>query len=471
MSPEIPAFAVVGHPNEGKSSVVATLTENDSVGISPYPGETVENREFPVRIDDRTVLRFIDTPGFQHPRGILRWFRENEPDRAGLARRFLEAHVKNSKWHHDHMLLEPVARGLGILHVLDGSRPLSSTDRVEMEILRLCGNPRMAVINPKEACTESLEEWKDACARCFSTVRIFDAHQATFVERIALLESLRAINQEWEAQLGEVITVFRQDWDRRITQAAHIIVRLLERVTRHTESVRVPDPEGERQREEGLKHRYRQAVRKLERESHERIRRLYRHHVFDVDLPEQSLLAEDLFTSRTWQVLGLRRHQLITAAGLLGGGLGAKIDLMFAGLSFGTFTLGGAALAVLAGWLKGERLASIRIVRLPIGGTRLTIGPSTNPQFPFILVDRALLYFRYISTRPHVWRREDDSRPRVEEPQEGYTTGWDGTRRRLCLRLLSPRLSFREEEKAREGVCRLLEKSLRQCTESVPKGL
>ncbi len=32
-------FAIVGHPNEGKSCVVSTLTEDDSVGISPTPGE------------------------------------------------------------------------------------------------------------------------------------------------------------------------------------------------------------------------------------------------------------------------------------------------------------------------------------------------------------------------------------------------------------------------------------------------
>lgn len=36
----IPVFAVIGHPNEGKSSVVATLVENDRIRISPVPGET-----------------------------------------------------------------------------------------------------------------------------------------------------------------------------------------------------------------------------------------------------------------------------------------------------------------------------------------------------------------------------------------------------------------------------------------------
>ncbi|MEJ1408867.1 MAG: GTPase, partial [Candidatus Sedimenticola sp. (ex Thyasira tokunagai)] len=35
-----PVFAVVGHPNKGKSSVVAALTQNDQVEISPLSGTT-----------------------------------------------------------------------------------------------------------------------------------------------------------------------------------------------------------------------------------------------------------------------------------------------------------------------------------------------------------------------------------------------------------------------------------------------
>ena len=67
----IPEFAILGHPNEGKSSVLSTLAEDDSVRVSPIPGETTECRSFPVIIDGREVLRFTDTPGFQNPARVL----------------------------------------------------------------------------------------------------------------------------------------------------------------------------------------------------------------------------------------------------------------------------------------------------------------------------------------------------------------------------------------------------------------
>ncbi|HEY6100237.1 MAG TPA: hypothetical protein VIW03_12450 [Anaeromyxobacter sp.] len=37
MTDEIPRFAVVGRVNKGKSSIVATLAEDDSVRVDPRP--------------------------------------------------------------------------------------------------------------------------------------------------------------------------------------------------------------------------------------------------------------------------------------------------------------------------------------------------------------------------------------------------------------------------------------------------
>ena len=36
----VPVFAVVGRVNRGKSSIIATLAEEDSIAISPLPGTT-----------------------------------------------------------------------------------------------------------------------------------------------------------------------------------------------------------------------------------------------------------------------------------------------------------------------------------------------------------------------------------------------------------------------------------------------
>ena len=39
---DVPLFVVVGNVNQGKSSVVAALSENETIPIDTYPGTTAQ---------------------------------------------------------------------------------------------------------------------------------------------------------------------------------------------------------------------------------------------------------------------------------------------------------------------------------------------------------------------------------------------------------------------------------------------
>src|SRR5690606_17221497 len=69
----VPHLCVVGHPNKGKSSIVSTLTENDSVRIGTESGTTTNADSFEFMLDQRVLLRLTDTPGFQRARQVLSW--------------------------------------------------------------------------------------------------------------------------------------------------------------------------------------------------------------------------------------------------------------------------------------------------------------------------------------------------------------------------------------------------------------
>ena len=51
----LPRFAVVGHPNKGKSSIVATLAQNDGIAIALEPGTTRNSQRYPLSVDDRPL--------------------------------------------------------------------------------------------------------------------------------------------------------------------------------------------------------------------------------------------------------------------------------------------------------------------------------------------------------------------------------------------------------------------------------
>ena len=87
-----PAFAVVGHPNKGKSSIVATLAQDDSVAISAQSGTTRTAETLQVEVGS-SRFALIDTPGFQRPARVLQWLEQHADSaeqRQGAVQKFIE---------------------------------------------------------------------------------------------------------------------------------------------------------------------------------------------------------------------------------------------------------------------------------------------------------------------------------------------------------------------------------------------
>jgi len=467
MSENTPAFAIVGHPNEGKSSVVSTLAENDRVNISPTPGETIVCQTFPVSIDDREIIRFIDTPGFQNPKRTFRWMTAHAEENDRIVQAFIDIHADDPDLAQDCELLTPIAQGAGIIYVVDGSRPLRSVDKAEMEILRLTGAPRMAIINCKDDDTAYLSQWKTAFRRHFNSIRIFNAHQATYAERISLLESLKGIDQDWVAPISTVISAFKKNWDHRNALTAEIILTMLTDSIEFSISKNYTEKISEDALKKKLFNQYTSAIAKIEIAAHQRIRRLYKHNIFNYDLPPQSIVHQGLFNEKTWQVLGLKRKQLATLAGITGGTIGAAIDIAAHGLTFGLFTIAGGAVG--AGWAAlggGRQLAEAKVAGLALGGQQTQIGPNENIQFLYVLIDRALIFYEHIINWAHGRR---DTAPSVAAKDDflesaGYTAKWDISDQRKCTAFLhaSRRDNALKKEKADRELRTLIRNELKK---------
>ena len=391
----IPEFAVLGHPNEGKSSVVSTLTENDQIRVSQVPGETTVSKTYTVKIDGKEIIRFVDTPGFQVPRQTLAWFREYSGDT--LLDSFISTFKMDPFFADECELMAPVAKGAGIIYVVDGSRPVRADDLAEMEILRLTGRPRMAVINSKTREKDYTEQWKQEFRKHFNVIRVFNSNEADFFERIRMLESLKAIDQDWEQGIERVIQAFKGEWKKRNRLVCAYITHGLEQAVGFSLSRKLTSTGDPIQLREDLTQAYQKEVKAMEKQMFSRIRSLFRHHLYEYPLPDYSILRQDLFSQQTWEVLGLSKKQLAAAGAVVGGTMGAMVDTAAAGMTFGVFTAIGSALGA------GSALVGIRkLVRKGRQGKdRIQVGPNENIQFLYVLMDRALLYYAHITRRPH----------------------------------------------------------------------
>ena len=456
MESMIPEIAVMGHPNEGKSSVLSTLTEDDSVRISPYPGETTVCRTFPVIIDNREILRLTDTPGFQNPGRLLAQFKTftgSSEDRL----RQLQAYTGSTHdLKEDHELLTPVARGAGIIYVVNGARPVRNVDRDEMELLRLIGKPRMAVINSKAEDNHHLSQWKDELAMHFNSIRLFNAHHAGYRERLALLEVLKAIDQDWQQIFENVIDIVKQNWDNRIATSSHIISRFLSEVLQLNLSSNLGQDVSEDKVRAQLVKRYTEKINNLEKQAHEQIRNLFKHNQFDYRLPPHSILNEDIFSERSWQLLGLSKNQFILFGGLSGGAVGAGIDVAALGHGLGVFTALGAVGGAIGALTGRKRLDyETRLLGMKISGPRITIGPAGSISLLFVLINRSLHFFEHMANWSH--GRRDYQIPSdipVNNSIENHTKDWPASQLKQCHDFFKS-ADHPESEKHREAAVKM----------------
>ncbi len=474
MSEMVPTFAIVGAVNHGKSSVVSTLAENDQVRISSMPGETVACQRFWLR----DLFAFYDTPGFQNAIEALRELQPAARARDPLAvfRDFLARHSGEQDFEAECRLLEPIVKeDAGIIYVVDGSEPLLEIHIAEMEILRLTGQPRLAIINRTKA-EDHLEEWRRRLALHFNAVREFNAHHASFSDRVELLETLAGIEQRWKPRLMDAVAIFREEWEKRLDDCTDIICELLTVALTHTESAAGSEL-ASRQKAiaEKLKAQFMRSVSEREAQAHRELILLFEHHRVKPTHSIDHVIDAGLFSEETWRLFGLNEKQLVVAGALGGAAAGALFDLATAGHSIGLPTVLGAAGGAVGSFLMGKRRPEFK-ARLPgafpfaagrqlqLSGRTLSVGPCQAVNFPWILLDRAFGVFCYLLGRTHA-RRDDATlgAAQLKEVLEQYganSSHWSEEKRKTCERIFVALRRNKSTAEQRETLRRIIREQL-----------
>jgi len=402
----VPAFAVVGHPNKGKSSLVATLSQDDSVRISMLPGTTVEARTFPMKVDGEVLYQLIDTPGFQRAHKTLAWLKDHETtihERAEVVREFVNTFKNTTKFHDECELLTPILDGAGILYVVDGSKPYGSEFEAEMEILRWTGQPCMALINMIGESNYS-QQWKKALSQFFQIVRVFNAVNAEFEQHVELLRAFGQLNERWRQPLEKAVTFILKDRKDRLEQSARLIAENISQSINLKMSKKFSENENPDSYKAKLKQDYFEELKNKEQRCRKTIEKVYHYHNIDRHENNFKLLDENLFSEQTWSIFGLSQQELLMT-GLAGGAaMGLVVDVAVGGASLLLGAGIGALIGGVGALISYDKLANIDVLGLPLGGHELQIGPIDNRNFPYVLLGRALLHLELIENRTHAMR-------------------------------------------------------------------
>ena len=401
-----PKFAVVGHPNKGKSSIVSTLAFDDSVQISDTPGTTTKKRSFPLKVDGKVLYELFDTPGFQRARRVLAWLEKHDvpaDKKYEVVQAFINEHKEDERFNDEIELLEPIMAGAGIIYVVDGSKPYGEEYEAEMEILRWTGQPSMALINLIED-TNYVDEWKRALGHYFKMVRVFNPMKANVTQHLNLLESMAQLKEEWIAPVKASIILFKQYHEQMFKQSASSITQLVYHSLSHIEQLSLTHEDASTEEKEEIQASYQMQLRTYELESQKKVEKIWNHDHLQKEQESLFLEEMDLFSKESASIFGLTRKELLITGATGGAVTGAGIDLLLGG---STLLLGSAIGALVGGsgaFFGFNELSDVKVLGQSLGKKYLEIGPMKNLNFPYILLNRALYHASEVASRSHALR-------------------------------------------------------------------
>ena len=401
-----PKFAVVGHPNKGKSSIVSALALDDSVQISNTPGTTSKKRSFPLMVDGKILYELFDTPGFQRARRVLAWLEKHDVSadkKHEVVQMFINEHKDDTRFNDEIELLEPIMDGAGIIYVVDGSKPYGEEYEAEMEVLRWTGQPSMALINHIDE-TDYSQEWKRALGQYFKMVRTFNPMETSMLHHVSILESMAQLKEEWIAPVKASIKLFEQFHEQMLERSSMLLTSLVYDSVSTVEKLSFETEDATEEDETLVESNYKNRLRSLEVKVQKEIEKIWNHDNLEKEQNRLTFEGMDLFSEETASVFGLTRKELIVTGATSGAVTGAGIDLLFAGHTLFLGGIIGGLVGATGAYFGFNELSEVKVLGQTLGKRYLQMGPMENRNFPYILLGRAVYHTSRVANRSHARR-------------------------------------------------------------------
>ncbi len=355
---ELPALAVVGHTNAGKTSLLRTLIRDAGFGeVSDRPATTRHVEAVELMAGGMAVMKLFDTPGLEDPLGLADLMDalagDDRPDGPELVARFLASPEAGKRFEQEAKVLRQMQASDAALYVIDARDPVLAKFREELAILARCARPLLPVLNFVAQPGHRADEWRGVLARLgLHAVVAFDSVAPELDGERRLYAALATLIEAHRETLERLIEARAEEAAERLQAGRRAIAEMLLDVAALRRTL-----VDEAQAEATLQ-ALRGQVRQRERRCVEDLLALYGFRRGDAPEEELPLLAgrweDDLFSAQALREAGLR----LGTGAATGAAAGMGIDLVTGGLTLGA----AAALGALAGGLwqtvshYGERL-------------------------------------------------------------------------------------------------------------------
>lgn len=408
---DILKIAVIGDPNQGKSSFVSTLAYDDGIAVSSKSGETTVSSCHPLKINGEIVYELYDTPGFNNDEEVLNYIEENEKrftNNYDLINSFIEKNKNDSDFSKDIEILKVLIKNPIIIYVANSSQTYNSNFDSSLEIIKKFKLFTFLIFNQKTE-NDSRDSWIDATNQYFIASFEFNVLNSNFNNKINLLKMLESKieNKNIKQQLNTSIKILNVDFKRRLefsfSELSDVFYKIINYTNEYSEIGFLKFDQEKKEKEfiNKIKHIENSFYSSVEKEwGFNKLNKLIE------DLKSIKIDSEN-FT----KILGVSKKSLlkigvITGASA-GGYIGLGMDVSLLGASAGIGTLLGTAAGAISGALGILVFSSLADKKTKGWGrekvTRL--GPIKS-VYKFPILAKMYFFIELISDRSHANREQ-----------------------------------------------------------------
>jgi hypothetical protein len=278
-----------------------------------------------------------------------------------------------------------------------------------------------------------------------------------------LLRAFGQLRDSWRMPVDAAVAALIEHRNRQTADSARVIAEMIGDAISHQEITDIGKHEDPTRPAAALEESYRGRLRQLERGARQEVERIHGFDELDRDEIDMDVLDTDLLSRESWLAFGLKKRDLVVVSAAGGAVAGGVIDAALLGASFLTGSLVGGVVGGALGYFSSDKLAEVKLLRQPMGGVRLRCGPSRNVQFPFVLLNRALLHLSVVAGRTHAQRGVLNVGPGdIAEESERWSAGETRELARLFERLRRSETGSESRYAALVYLSELVEKRARE---------
>jgi GTPase SAR1 family protein len=384
----------VGETNDGKTTIVSSLVEDENAVISMKPGTTKGAHQHTLtNLNNEPIISVWDTPGFEETDYMHDWFTRNASLRGNLAQEFIRNHRSDERFQRDVELLKPIAAGAIAVYVVASNRKPQADDQKQLELVRIAGANRIALINDKPG-KDYTKEWKEVLKREIGIILEYSPLRAGIKQRLELLDKLANCSSEHQGIMLKAREALKKDWDDRLESLARSLIVAVYDSAKLTVNSEKSDADA--------RNELSRMIKGVELKFRKSVLELFHHRNLAV---EAEFFEADITSVETWKMfgLGLSRRAAVGYGAFVGAVAGLAFDIPAGGLTFGIPTAigtgGGAMMALLFAYSPFE------MGRIKNKAFRASM--QLKGQLPGVLLDRMIIFSRCVLHVSHGKRLED----------------------------------------------------------------